>query len=178
MKIDLAISKLDEFDSKCYYVFHKRDLRRLFFEDTDTAFKQSVSRLLKRGILERPAKSIYVYARSRHKGSRTIERIASLLRKYEYNYISLESALSQYGVISQIPIDRITIMTTGRKGIFKTTYGVIEFTHTKRSASNIINSTLKTDYPLRIAKVETAVRDLKRVGRNTHLIDMDAMVDD
>ncbi len=41
----------------------------------------------------------------------------------------LESALSEYGVISQIPIDRLTIMTTGRKGHYKTPYGTIEFTH-------------------------------------------------
>ena len=32
-----------------------------------------------------------------------------------FNYISLETALSDEGVISQIPINRITIMSTGRK---------------------------------------------------------------
>ena len=32
------------------------------------------------------------------------------------------SKLSEYGLISQIPIDRLTVMTTGRKGIFKTQY--------------------------------------------------------
>ncbi len=32
----------------------------------------------------------------------------------EYNYVSLESMLSEYGLISQIPIDRLTVMTTGR----------------------------------------------------------------
>ncbi|MCA2486583.1 hypothetical protein LAZ45_26780, partial [Vibrio alginolyticus] len=75
-----------------------------------------------------------------------------------------------YSVISQVMIDRITIMTTGRKGEFKTPYGVIEFTHTKRDAIDIINNTITSDRPLRIAKKEAAIRDLKRVGRNTHLI--------
>ncbi|MGR5128819.1 type IV toxin-antitoxin system AbiEi family antitoxin [Photobacterium swingsii] len=174
MKVDAAISKLDEFDNKGFYVFHKRDLRRLFFKDTDTAFKQSVVRLVKRGILERPAKSVYVYARSKHKGYRTIEKIASVLRKYEYNYISLESALSEYGAISQIPIDRLTVMTTGRKGTFKTSYGIIEFTHTKRTAISIIDNTVKTDHPLRMATLEAAFRDLKRVGRNIDMVDRHA----
>ncbi|HHC7250438.1 TPA: hypothetical protein ACN380_004210 [Vibrio parahaemolyticus] len=174
MKVDAAISKLDEFDNKGFYVFHKRDLRRLFFKDTDTAFKQSVMRLVKRGILERPAKSVYVYARSKHKGHRTIEKIASALRKYEYNYISLESALSEYGAISQIPIDRLTVMTTGRKGTFKTSYGIIEFTHTKRTAISIIDNTVKADHPLRMATLETAFRDLKRVGRNIDMVDRHA----
>ncbi|MCG6220749.1 type IV toxin-antitoxin system AbiEi family antitoxin, partial [Vibrio diabolicus] len=92
------------------------------------------------------------------------------LRRGEYNYISLESALSEYSVISQVMIDRITIMTTGRKGEFKTPYGVIEFTHTKRDDIDIISNTITSDRPLRIASKETAIRDLKRVGRNTHLI--------
>jgi len=47
--------------------------------------------------------------------------------------------LSEYGVISQIPLDRLTVMTTGRKGIYKTIYGTIEFTHTKRSVENILD---------------------------------------
>ncbi|MCG9721916.1 hypothetical protein L1D47_11355 [Shewanella sp. Isolate7] len=171
MKIDGAINKLDKFDKKGIHVFTKRDLRRLFFEDTDTGFKQSVTRLVRRNILEQPVKGVYVYVLSKNKGRRMIEMIASALRKYDYNYVSLESALSQYGAISQIPIDRITIMTTGRKGIFKTPYGVIEFTHTKRDPLDIIDNTIKTDHPLRIATPEAAFRDLKRVGRNINMVD-------
>ncbi len=100
-----------------------------------------------------------------------IEHIAKALRTGEYNYVSLESILSEYGKISQIPIDRLTVMTTGRAGIYHAPYGVIEFTHTKRSINNII-SHIKTipGRPLRIATEETAVRDLKRVGRNLHLL--------
>ncbi|MCF9158081.1 hypothetical protein J7919_23515, partial [Vibrio parahaemolyticus] len=67
---------------------------------------------------------------------------------------------------SQVMTDRITIMTTGRKGEFRTPYGVIEFTHTKRDDIDIINNTITSARPLRIA----TLRDLKRVGRNTHLI--------
>ncbi|TOB48167.1 hypothetical protein CGK03_25425, partial [Vibrio parahaemolyticus] len=47
---------------------------------------------------------------------------------------------------------------------------VIEFTHTKRDDIDIISNTITSDRPLRIASKETAIRDLKRVGRNTHLI--------
>ncbi|MDV7106381.1 hypothetical protein R3X26_18525 [Vibrio sp. TH_r3] len=31
--------------------------------------------------------------------------------------------LSDFGVISQIPVDRLTVMTTGRSGEFKTPLG-------------------------------------------------------
>ena len=63
-------------------------------------------------------------------------------------------------------------MTSGRKGIYHTPYGTIEFTHTKRSSVDIIANTLKLDNrPLRIAKKSAAWRDLKRVGRNVDLVD-------
>lgn len=175
MNIEKAMTKLDDFDNRGLYVFTKRDLRRLFFEDSDTGFKQGIARLVKKGFLEQPTKGVYVYARSRHKGNRMIERVACALRKYHYNYVSLESALSEYGAISQIPIDRLTIMTTGRKGTFKTPYGVIEFTHTERAPLDIIDNTFKTDYPLRMAKPAAAFSDLKRVGRNTNMVDRSAL---
>ena len=57
------------------------------------------------------------------------------MRRGEYSYISLETMLSEYGAISQVPIDRLTVMTTGRKGEYETPFGVIEFTHTKRKYS-------------------------------------------
>lgn len=60
------------------------------------------------------------------------------MRFGEHNYVSLESALSEYGLIAQIPIDRLTIMTTGRSSTYKTSFGIIEYTHTKRSFIDII----------------------------------------
>lgn len=79
--------------------------------------------------------------------------------------------LAEYGVISQIPLDRLSIMTTGREGVYKTAYGTIEFTHTKRSISDIIDNIRTIEKrPLRIATQGAALRDLKRVGRNLHLL--------
>ncbi|ENM5771537.1 hypothetical protein CW613_003115 [Vibrio mimicus] len=170
VKIETALERLHNFDRQGIHVYRKSDLRRLFFDDSLTAFQQSLLRLVKAGVLERVCNGVYVFSYSRHKDGYTIEYIAKCLRRGEYNYISLESALSEYGVISQVMGDRITIMTTGRKGEFRTSYGVIEFTHTKRDDIDIISNTISSDRPLRIAKKETALRDLKRVGRNTHLI--------
>ena len=39
-----------------------------------------------------------------------IEQIAKTLRRGEYNYVSLESILSEYGLISQIPIDSLILI--------------------------------------------------------------------
>ncbi|BBM66921.1 hypothetical protein VA249_35670 [Vibrio alfacsensis] len=132
---------------------------------------ETLKRLVKNQILERVARGIYLYALSKDRFSaNTLEIIAKTLRRGEYSYVSLESALSEYGVISQIPVNRLTVMTTGRKGEYKTRYGVIEFTHTKKSVPDIIDSIRSVGRPLRIATQETAIRDLKRVGRNVHLI--------
>ncbi|WP_394172377.1 type IV toxin-antitoxin system AbiEi family antitoxin [Thalassotalea litorea] len=178
MKQALAIRRLNELDLQGRYVFLHRDLAKVFHEDSPRALNDSLARLVKTGVLERPARGVYVYGLSKNKNSSmTIELIAIALRRGEYNYVSLESALSSYGVISQMPVDRLTLMTTGRTGTYKTNYGVIEFTHTKRSVSDILRQVITTNRPLRIASKVAALRDLKRVGRNTHLINMEAMAD-
>ena len=62
-------------------------------------------------------------------------------------------------------------MTTGRTGTFDTPFGLVEFTHTKRSTSDILEQTRDVGRPLRVATPSAASRDLRRVGRNVHLID-------
>ena len=78
-------------------------------------------------------------------------------------------------MISQVPLEYLTVMTTGRKGVFMTPYGVIEFTHTARSPASIVKSTIDRDHPLPLATAPAALRDLRRVGRNLHLVDLDEM---
>lgn len=166
-----AIQILREFDKSGKYVFTKHDLTKLFSNDSKKAFDEGLGRLVKANIIKRACRNIYINEQANCFDSYVIEHIAKALRRNHYNYVSLESALSEYGLISQIPLDRLTIMTTGREGIYKTAYGVIEFTHTKRSLADILEhiQTIPTR-PLRLAKKETALRDLKRVGRNQHLL--------
>jgi predicted transcriptional regulator of viral defense system len=171
MKQSDAIHRLSAFDLRGRYVYSSKDMPKLFPEESDRSRQATISRLVSSGVLERPSKGVYIYNLSRHKGGDTLEQVAKTLRRGDYNYISLESALSEYGVISQVPVGRITVVTTGRKGEYKTPYGVIEFTHTKRPVTDILSGAQDRGRPLRIATKETALRDLRRVGRNTHLID-------
>ncbi|ETS31841.1 protein of unknown function (DUF4095) [Photorhabdus khanii NC19] len=173
-----AIQRLSQFDQQGRYVFTNKDLSKLFPEDSKRAFQAGLNRLVKQCVLTRASKGVYVFALSRHKGSNTLELIAKTMRRGEYNYVSLESALSEYGVISQIPIDRLTVMTTGRKGEYKTPFGTIEFTHTKRSVADIVNHIQNVGRPLRLVNKQTAYRDLKRVGRNTHLVEEETVYED
>jgi predicted transcriptional regulator of viral defense system len=170
-----AIQRLNKYDKQGRYVFSNQDLAKIFFEDSPTALKAGLHRLIKSGVLIRAIRGIYVYSLAQSKDRYLLEHIAKTLKRGEYSYISLESALSAYGSISQIPIDRLTLMTTGRKGEYQTPYGIIEFTHTKRAISDIIKNIQSTDRPLRMATKDTALRDLKRVGRNLHLVDESAL---
>ena len=166
-----AADVLRRWDKQGRYVFTRRELAKLFAEDSPKTFTEGLNRLVRGGLLQRAARGIYVNPHAHSFDSHVAERIAKALRPGEHNYVSLESMLSEYGEISQIPIDRLTVMTTGRKGTYQTPYGVIEFTHTKRPVSDIISQIKQVaGRPLRIASREAAWRDLKRVGRNTQMV--------
>lgn len=166
-----AIQTLRDWDKQHKYVFTYSDLRKLFFEDKPKTFSESLNRLVKAGLLVRACRGVYVNPYALSQDGYTIEHVARALRRGEFNYISLESMLVEYGVISQILIDRLTVMTTGREGTYLTPYGTIEFTHTSRATADILES-IRTSpkRPLRVATKEAALRDLKRVGRNINML--------
>lgn len=179
MLLTTASRRLREWDVQGRWVFTRRDLARLFPEDSPRALNKGIARLVARGLLERACRGVYINPLARHKDSHLLERVAVAMRRGEYNYLSLESALSEHGAISQIPLDRLTVMTTGRKGEYRTPYGVIELTHTARPAQDILaNTVVVPERPLRVATPETAWRDLKRVGRNLALVDREALRDE
>lgn len=173
-----AIKRLSDWDERGRYVYTLHDLGRIFPEDSLKTLKEGVARLVRSGLLQRVCRGVYVYALARSRDSHTIERIAKALRRGEYNYVSNESALSEYGAISQAPVDRLTVMTTGRRGTYRTPYGTIEFTHTSRSFLDVLAGMRDVGRPLRLATPQAAWRDLKRVGRNTHLVDEGALTHD
>jgi predicted transcriptional regulator of viral defense system len=173
-----AATVLAEWDRKGRHVFTRRELSKLFPRDNPKAFAEGLRRMVASGLLTRACRGVYVNPAAHSLDSRVIERIARALRPGAYNYVSLESLLSEAGAISQIPVDRLTVMTTGRKGIYETPYGVIEFTHTKRPSANVLGGIQQVSgRPLRIATPAVAWRDLKRVGRNVRMVDPEAVAD-
>lgn len=177
MKIKDAIHRLTIQDRKGQQVFTQADLRIVFREDSPKTLRAGLNRLTDAGILKRAGHGVFVNMLSTHSYIHTLESIASAMREGEYNYISLESALSEWGVISQIPM-RLTVMTIGRKGEFHTPFGTIEFTHTSRSLADILEDIHHVDRPLRMAGKHKAFRDLKRVGRNLDLIDEEVLYEE
>jgi len=172
-----AITKLNHWDRQGRYVFRKGDLAKVFGE-SGRKLDGTLNRLVKAKVLQRVAHGVYLYSLSSNIGPYTLEYIARNLRRGDYTFESLESALSQYGVISQIPIDRITLMTTGRSGEYQTPFGTIEFTSTKADAESIVDNIVARDgHPLPIAKKHYAYKNLQSVGRNLDLVDKDELYD-
>jgi hypothetical protein len=97
------------------------------------------------------------------------------MRSDSFNYISLETVLSDFGVISQLPINRIFIMSSGRSNIISCgEFGTIEFVHTTQKPINLRGQlTYDSNYGLWRANVPLALRDMKNTHRNCDLIDWD-----
>ena len=169
-----AIRQLMHHDTTGSPVFTRKDLAKIFREHDTNALNAGLNRLVRNQVLQRAVNGVYVNALSPNQGPDTLEHIARAMRRGHHSYVSLESALSEYGVISQIPM-RLTVMTTGRRGEYSTPFGVIEFTHTARSVLDVIDGTVDAERPLRLATRHTAYRDLKRVGRNLDLVDRSAL---
>jgi hypothetical protein len=178
MDQNTAIKTFSEWARAGRVVFTLGDLAKLFHGDQRKTLLEALRRLVHDGVLQRAGRGVYDYVLTGDVEPRLVEQIAVTLRRGYYSYTSLESALSEYGAISQIPVDRLTVMTTGRKGVYRTQWGTIEFTHTKRSPADILDNTRDVGRPLRMATQQAAWRDLKRVGRNTHLVDERALSND
>lgn len=86
-----------------------------------------LSRLLKTGVLIRVKKGLYVFGEPYRKGDLSMELLANMI--YGPSYVSLEWALSYYGLIPE-KVEEITSVTTKRKTTFNTPIGRFTYKHT------------------------------------------------
>lgn len=136
------------------------------------SFTKFLTDCVQKGVLRRVATGIFESTITPPDGSTAIYKIVNKLRGDVLNYISLESQLSYTGDISQIVIDRLTVMTKGRSGIFSTPYGVIEFTHTKKTIESIApNIYFDSDIKMYRARTSQAIVDLKNCNRNLQMLE-------
>ncbi|MBN1182285.1 MAG: hypothetical protein JXB49_08365 [Bacteroidales bacterium] len=171
-----TLDRLCDYD---HYLFSSSDFKSLFPEMGEQSFKTLLSRAQAGGVLKRVCRGIYLYDRKGFPGGEVLFHTASRLRANHFNYLSLESVLSEEGIISQIPINRITLMSSGRSNIIDCgRWGAIEFIHTRKKPENLIGR-LKYDKKRRLWKAQNdlALEDLKAVGRNLDLIDRERIYD-
>ncbi len=135
-----------------------------------------LSRATKAGLLRRVCRGIYFYPVPGYPAEHLLFHAAARLRAGEFNYISLETALSDAGVISQVPIHWITLMTSGRSHVVDCgDNGHIEFVHTAQRPE-ALGGELTYDPERRLwrASVRQALRDMKATRRSLELVDEEA----
>lgn len=135
-----------------------------------------LSRATKAGLLKRVCRGIYLYPVSGYPAGNLLFHAAARLRTGEFNYISLETALSDASVISQVPMNWITLMSSGRSHIVNCgDYGHIEFVHTAQHPADLAGElTFDVDKHLWRASVRQALRDMKATRRSMDLINEEA----
>ncbi len=158
------------------YLYTPEDLRCLTGTLSTGAYRSLLKRAQTAGVVTPVCRGLYLYTKSRHHKGDLLFHAAARLRANCFNYISLETALSDAGIISQIPLQWITIMSSGRSSsICCDPFGTIEFVHTKKAPGDLVKE-LVYDRRCRLwrATPALALRDLRRVGRNLDLVDWEA----
>lgn len=163
------MKKLVEADRNGVWAFTPATFSALLGNLDPGYLRLMMKRLTDQGVLVRAARGVYVNPFARSTPTDMRGGLIRFLRPREISYVSLESRLSESGVISQVTT-ALTCMTTGSPGRFDTPWGVIEFTHTERDIDFTAEVRARDDGVLE-ASIERAARDLRRVGRNTDLID-------
>lgn len=159
-----------------HYLFLLSDLRALLPQLSDGAFKTLLSRASKSGLLLRVCRGVYLYPAVAYPKGLLLYHVAALLRASDFNYISLETALSDVGVISQIPFNWITVMSSGRSSKVKCgSFGTIEFIHTSKQAGSLVDKLVYDERcHLWRANVALALHDMKITRRDMDLLDWTA----
>lgn len=158
-----------------HYLFSLADLKGAMPEQGQGGFKALVSRGEKNGLLKRICRGLYLYPAVEYPRGLVLFHAAARLRASSFNYISLETALSDAGVISQIPMNWITLMSSGRSHIVNCgEFGRVEFVHTRKRPEDLTDH-LIYDPPCRLwrASVALAMKDMMATKRSTNLIDWD-----
>lgn len=162
-------------DMNNHWVFSTQ-MAGVYFNESDNTLRHSLARHVKNKAIVRLTKGLYAnwYSRSRPSGF-VLESLVKHLRPHHFSYVSLESRLSEEGVISQVPT-RLTVMTTGKSKLFNTPFGGIEFTHTTRKTELLYPRTrFDPDRSAWIASPALAYEDLKFLRRNLALVDYDEL---
>ena len=160
-------TSLENLADSQHYLFSVSDFFALFPQKSPTALMVLLGRAVKNGSLDRICRGYYIFKNTAYPKDLVLFHLASRLRSEYFCYLSLETVLSENGIISQIPLGCVTLMTSGRSGVINCgRYGRIEFTHTKRSPLNIGHLlTYDFRYGLWRASVQLALYDLRTTGR-------------
>ena len=170
---------LESMADENHFLFSKNDLKIFFRGKTDANVNMILSRAVKDGFLERACKGIFIFTKVKFDRSRVLPLVTKKMRAGSLNYISMESVLSEEGVISQQLMNWLVVMTGGRSGVIDCgRFGSVEFIHTEKSFENIAEH-LHLDENTAMFKADSdlAYRDMVSAKRKTlDLVDKSAVL--
>jgi hypothetical protein len=163
---------LDQHADSAHSLFALSDLRAALPDLSDAAFSVLLNRATAKKVLTRICRGIYVREKALRNDGLLLYHVAARLRANAFNYISLEAALSDAGVISQLPLQWVTIMSSGRSNIISCgRWGTIEFVHTSNTPRKVAD---RVSYDTRCglwrADIDLALQDMRRARRPMDLI--------
>lgn len=164
--------QLAELASAERYLFSTSDLRGLLPRISMASFKSVLHRAVRDGVLVRVCRGLHLYPRVDYPKGLLLYHAAARLRAHQFNYLSLESVLSDAGLISQIPLQWVTLMSSGRTSTVSCgSFGTIEFVHTSQSAA-MASGELTYDPRCRLWRASTAlaIRDMRNTRRSLDLL--------
>ena len=169
MKAKDLLAVLDEQDRDGWvWLYTPAMLRILFPEESDDSLKMSLRRHVRAGLLKKVKKGLYANERARSAPPDRLPALVPWLRPGQINYVSKENRLSEFGVISQMPLNHLSVMTSGASQTFATRYGRIEFVHTQRPIQFILDHTeIDPGTGLLVADEALARRDVNRSGNKS-----------
>lgn len=169
-----ALGKLAD---SSHYLFRPSGLRPLLPGLSDGAFKTLLSRAESVGLLRRVCRGVYLYPHTDYPAGLILYHTAALLRSEYFNYLSLESVLSELGIISQLPLNWITLMSSGRSNqVDCREFGTIEFVHTRKLSENLVGQLVfDTRYHLWRADSALALQDMKDTRRSLDLVNLELL---
>lgn len=173
--IQRLVRTLARLGSPEHYLFSISDLRAVVPDSSDSAFRNLLSRAVRDGLLARVCRGIYLYAKVDYPRGLVLFHAAARLRAGTFNYLSLETVLSDAGVISQVPINWITLMSSSRSNVVRCgDWGTIEYVHTDKAAKSL-QGQLRYDRQCGLwrATVALAMQDMRATRRNLELVDWD-----
>jgi len=123
MKLDKIIKILQRTKIK---ILSLRDIKKLFEIDSDNTAYKTAESLIKKGILERLKKGLYASTLNFPEDFEVANRLSAP------SYVSLETALSFYGILSQFPYP-ITSITPRKTRRFEVQGKEFEYVHIQTS---------------------------------------------
>jgi hypothetical protein len=158
-------------------LFRVGDFSPLFPGMNEAALRVLLGRAVRAGALQRFCRGLYFAPGAGRPRGVELYYAAARLREESFSYLSLESVLAEEGLISQIPLGWITLMTGGRSGIIPCgPWGSIEYIHTKKCFEDVEPFlTYDRRFHLWRASVPLALRDMRVARRPMDLVEQEGL---